>query len=381
VNPELCKWYKGDLRKWFSDLMRIAKPEALPSCWQARDGQKFCDGHALQYEVILSIPLILVIEMGDIAANNTWDIPQALYPYPNDTVASAHRLKYTIASHVYLSPGTSHFMTRYTSGTRVFDYDGMKRDGNAILREGSLKGLLTGTSNALKEIPAGFFPNALVYHLDGGEAAQTYFRTRQIQLAEKKLHLHFETNGTGIIPSSCELRRPHLETLTGQDRWWLDEPSSAIDYRLVPPQKSPQKWHPPMAPQNADSNSSSASASEEDELEQSQNSPPSSRDTSLPAIATLHLPSVTNSGAGAVLSGRKLRCHPCGENGFVTEDSDPIACQKCGNWSHIRCVQPLAYENSDSEAKSQLSWHSPQFLFVCTVCKVRHNFTPECDAE
>ncbi|KAJ7833397.1 hypothetical protein B0H13DRAFT_2111150, partial [Mycena leptocephala] len=105
------------------------------------------------------------------------------------------------------------------------------------------------------------------------------------------------------------------------------------------------------------------------------------RDTSLPAIATLHLPSVPNSGGGAVLSKRKLRCHPCGENGFVTEDSDPIACQKCGNWSHIRCVQPLAYEDSDSEAESQLSWHSPQFLFVCTVCKVRHNFTPECDAE
>ncbi|KAJ7898990.1 hypothetical protein B0H13DRAFT_2031293 [Mycena leptocephala] len=109
--------------------------------------------------------------------------------------------------------------------------------------------------------------------------------------------------------------------------------------------------------------------------------PSSHRDTSLPAIATLHLPSAPNSGGGAVLSGRKLRCHPCGENGFVTEDSDPIACQKCGNWSHIRCVQPLAYENSDSEAKSQLSWHSPQFLFVCTVCKVRHNFTPECDVE
>ncbi|KAF7372007.1 hypothetical protein MVEN_00058900 [Mycena venus] len=338
LNPELCKWYKGG-------------PAEM-----ARDGEKFCDGHALQYEVVLNIPLTLVIEMGDIAAGNTWKIPEALYPYPNNAVASAHRVKYSIASHVYLSPTTSHFITRYSSGTRIFDYDGMKRDGNAILREGTLKGLLTGASNALKEIPSGYFPNVLIYHLDGGEAAQNYFRAQQIKLA-KKLHLYFETkNG---FPFSCELRRPHLETLTEENRWWLEGPSSAIDYREALPSR-PQvhlKRTNLDGPQN-----------------------PLPHDAALAShqlrLCTYHLfrilvgmPFHPTVNCAATLAAKR---------GTVWEDSDPISCQKCGYWSHIACVQPLAYEDSDSDAESQLSWHNPQFVFVCALCKLRDD-TPECD--
>lgn len=230
--------------------MRPAKAERLAACWQAFDGQKFCDGNAVQHEVVLNLPITLIIEMGDISSGNNWEIPKTLSPYPNNSTATAHGVKYSVVGHIYLSPGGHHFIARYFSASgakpRIFDHDGGKREGHVILRDGAVKGLLSGQSDTLRDIPAGFFLNAVVYHLDGGQSAQSFFQKQQIELA-KKLSLYFEpTSGT---PSTCELRRPNLEIITATDRWWLPHGSSTVDYRI--PQKSPQKsptkkWHPPM---------------------------------------------------------------------------------------------------------------------------------------
>jgi hypothetical protein len=82
----------------------------------------------------------------------------------------------------------------------------------------------------LKGIPEGYFPSMLVYHLDGGEAAQKYFRKHQIELS-KKLSLDFSsTDSAPGIPSSCKLVRPDLEKLDDADQWWLSDVSVSVDY-------------------------------------------------------------------------------------------------------------------------------------------------------
>ncbi|KAJ7890322.1 hypothetical protein B0H13DRAFT_2341056 [Mycena leptocephala] len=199
-------------------------------------------------------------------------------------------------------------------------------DEQGMFQGVTVKGLLSGQSDALRDIPAGFFLNAVVYHLDGGQSAQSFFQKQQIELA-KKLSLYFEP--TSGIPSTCELRRPNLEIITAKDRWWLPHGSSTVDYRI--PQKSPQKsptkkWHPPMV----------------------------QRDPSLPPIASFD--ELSSSGDAFPSTARQLRCDPCDAFGFAAEDSDVVACRKCGFWSHIACVKPLAYVDSDpdSDAESEL---------------------------
>jgi hypothetical protein len=216
----------------------------------------------------------------------------------------------------------------------------------------------------------------------------------------KKLGLHFEmSTEQTIIPSSYELRRPHLEKLSTADRWWLSGLSSTTEYRISPPQGSSKKktaWHPPMA-RAEDIASSTESLSDSSESSSSGLSPiepePSThlfnRDHSLPPIATMELPLVPHGvktpGAlddDAVLEPAQLNCHPCSASGPLEDDADAVECHKYGFWSHIHCVRPLAYYDSDSEADTELSFHDSQFIFMCVVCKVRgRGYTPTVDTE
>jgi hypothetical protein len=143
--------------------------------------------------------------MGELPAGNNWHIDSTLHPYPNNSVSSAHGVKYTIAGHIYMNAQKSHFMARYLSSyagkSRIFDYDGMDNDGHAVLKAGALKGLLTGPVDALKDIAPGFFLNAVVYRLEGGKPAQEFFRKQQIE-SSKKIGLHFDSTGTDDIPIS-----------------------------------------------------------------------------------------------------------------------------------------------------------------------------------
>jgi hypothetical protein len=61
------------------------------------------------------------------------------------------------------------------------------------------------------------------------------------------------------------------------------------------------------------------------------------------------------------------------------DDFGAIQCRKCFCWSHIACVQPLAYIPSDSDTESLLSWHDPEFDFICVECKSLPD-TPQVDS-
>ncbi|KAJ7207834.1 hypothetical protein GGX14DRAFT_567138 [Mycena pura] len=110
----------------------------------------------------------------------------------------------------------------------------------------ALRGCLTGTSTALKlRLPPGYVLYAVVYHLEGGEPAQQFFREEQLTDA-KKLGLHFEIDETrrtkipkiGVLG---EFTRPNVERIPDDDRIWLRGPSSAVDYILPIAEQSPKK--------------------------------------------------------------------------------------------------------------------------------------------
>ncbi|KAJ7141724.1 hypothetical protein C8R43DRAFT_1131342 [Mycena crocata] len=280
--------------------MRPSAPEPVAGCWKTRDGVCQCDGSALRYEAILNIPVVLVIEIGDINTSSHWDIPQSLYPLPSNAAASAHRVKYSITSHLYCSPDTLHFTARYLSchggQNHIFDYDGMKNAGHSVRRPTkTLKGSLTGPSNLLVGIPEGYFLYAAVYHLDGGEEAQKYFRKEQIPRANK-LGLHFTQNHGSLIdlPSACEVCRPDLSVLSDEDRraWYPQGNKATIDYVISPPPKSPkkgaQKSNGPIARARS-SSSTTVSISPLPSLleDDSDDDEPRKRQYSLPPIAVI----------------------------------------------------------------------------------------------
>ncbi|KAJ6534086.1 hypothetical protein B0H19DRAFT_1080586 [Mycena capillaripes] len=301
LTDALCHEYNGDMRKWFLDSIRPSKPRPALSCWRAHDGDIFCDGDALSYEVILSIPIVLIIEISVTSNGRYWNIPKGLAVYANNPTAVARKVYYSIASHLYSDTQQNHFIARYS-----------------------------GPTDLLPGIPTGYHLHAVVYHLNGGQPAQNYFRQEQIRLAGIKPGLHFGTNSTKTgIPVSCELWRPNLEIVSDKDRsLWVPTVSSAIDYII--PQKSPRKsqasvprihrqrsimsisssdensWHPPMAPISMSASSSSDSDTE------------SRHEQSLPPITTIS-PSSLQKNSGLTLYNVTDAVH-----GHMSNVSDPL---------------------------------------------------------
>ncbi|KAJ7078164.1 hypothetical protein B0H15DRAFT_1001560, partial [Mycena belliarum] len=187
VHQELCRTYGGDLRRWFHDFIRVSKAQSLAGCWHARDGARFCDGSATEFNIILNIPIVFTIEIAD-SSSSTWNIPSSLSPYASNPAASNAGVKYTVVGHVYCNKAVKHFIARYlsTTGKKVFDYDGMKYEGHAVRnRATAMRGSLTGSSRAMLGVPSGYQLYAVMFHLVGGEQAQQTFRRQQIADAQK----------------------------------------------------------------------------------------------------------------------------------------------------------------------------------------------------
>ncbi|KAJ7321627.1 hypothetical protein DFH08DRAFT_1033568 [Mycena albidolilacea] len=253
LGSTICEKYGGDMRKWFQDLVRVSKSEPLAACWRTREGIRMCDGNASEQEVILNLPVVLIIEMGETEAFH-WSVPGVLSPYASNPAASVAGVRYKIVGHIYSSKQTQHFIARYlsisASKKRIFDYGGRKHDGHAIrLRTTTTRGSLTGPSQSIEGVPEGYALYLVVYHLEGGERAQQFFRREQLAQAEK-LGLNptpDPASKTGL-PSACEFRRPNVVRVVDADKFWLVTPSPAItDYVSTSHSRSPKKVSPKKA--------------------------------------------------------------------------------------------------------------------------------------
>ncbi|KAJ7312270.1 hypothetical protein DFH08DRAFT_822304 [Mycena albidolilacea] len=335
LSSTLCHQYDGNITKWFLEFMRVTQPVPLTSCWRSVDGIQLCDGQAVLFDIILNIPIALILHVDSATgstesdAENIWNIPKSLSPLGKNSDATSRGVKYNIASHVYLSAASSHFIVRYCSSDagkpRIFDYDGNKHDGHAVFRSSTgLLGALTGPSDLLSDIPRGYTLHKIAYHLAGGEDAQKYFRTQQISQA-RSLGVHFVVNGSSEtgIPSPCDVRLPGISRVDGLDRYWLAPGTSAIDCNLPLPDKSPRKR--PKLP-----------------------TMPVTRSESQPkAKLSLSLPPIT------AMSPSKLAPHPTAVPDADASDLGidlDYAC-RCQTLSHIACQRNGRASNSKAQAE------------------------------
>ncbi|KAF7377270.1 hypothetical protein MSAN_00147300 [Mycena sanguinolenta] len=356
----LCEKYGGDMRKWFQEVVRVNRSEPIAVCWHTHEGQPLCLGNARQHEIILNIPVVLVVEMGETLAFE-WNIPGSLLPYAANTAASAKGVKYSIVGHIYASTSAAHFIARYLSFSdskkKIFDYDGRQHEGHAIRnRTTTMRGTLTGPSLSI-DLPDGYELYAVVYHLDGGEAAQQFFRKEQVKQA-KKLGLHFTVNDTSqtSIPSACVFRRQGVQRIPDDDRLWLITPShTTADYISTTENRGRKStaatpWHAPMMLTTAHGSPSSNSDVPPIPAANFHTEPHDDIDEMiLDAITSSpekrHHPRICFSPTPDHADGQELRsispspvwCDGCGDQSpDGDDDPDEVQCESCKYWSHIR---------------------------------------------
>ncbi|KAK7046405.1 hypothetical protein R3P38DRAFT_2607245 [Favolaschia claudopus] len=363
LSRTLCEKYAGNVRKWFQDLVRVTKSIPQSGCWQVDDGRPLClHGNVVMHEVLLNLPIVLIIEMGDMTECE-WNIPASIIPYAGNAAASAAGVKYSIVGHWYGGEREQHFTARYlsTSGAtkRIFDYNDMKHDGHAIQHSTkSLAGSLTGPSRSIKT-GQGFQIYGLVYHLDGGEEAQKFFRKQQVKSAQKLgLQFHFDPSNDNGIPFRCEFIRPHTERMDDDSAWIRDPHLKNLEYISNLP-RSPRKWHPPLAPKaSTNAPSPPAPAEESDSHPFELPSPIDLRsetgDSDVDAAKEFSSQTTSSTTVCPVwCSGEGCEAY------FVEGDDeyDEVQCLDCKWWSHIRCLP------------KGIDWHDPAVEFICRRCR------------
>ncbi|KAJ7616049.1 hypothetical protein FB45DRAFT_1035209 [Roridomyces roridus] len=367
--------FEGHLGKWFDWLMDPAEWETA-ACWRQHDSTALFTGRAAAKQYILSIPTILVVEMGD-SLGRVWDIPSSLSPLGETFAQPSSGVKYNIVAHVYTNytpalGSNSHFIARYINadGPQIFDYDGMKNRGHAKERKSAqLPQRLTGPSNKLVGVPQGYRLVAVVYHLEGGENAQQLFRAHRRTTAPWGLNL-----GKEEFPASARLVQSHLKKMKAAEREkWASQRrrGEANEYRGNIPAGDAVAFH--VTDTNSFRRDFVDLVASDDEMSQSTED----------SVVNLLLDTIaadqsdqeraqqttfdTDSDSGS--SGSDLtpiNCYPCGMIDNAGANEEPLVqCEGCNFWSHIDCLPGDAVD-----------WENSSVHFFCQGCKTRPKDQP-----
>lgn len=174
LDVKLSAQYKGDLAAWFRDLIRVNKEATSKTyCWRTLDAQVLCDGSPNFITLYLGIPVMLIVEFGDVLhRDNKWNIPKHIRPLTKEA-EEQHSLVYDVVGLAFCdpTPKLAHFITRYSlDGKRVYHYDDLSHGGYAqLLKNATVKSHLVGN---LHDIPApgGFNVHGVVCRLCGGSS-------------------------------------------------------------------------------------------------------------------------------------------------------------------------------------------------------------------
>ncbi|KAJ7669730.1 hypothetical protein B0H17DRAFT_1142072 [Mycena rosella] len=336
LHKERCAKYKGNMRKWFQDLIRVTKAQPLA--------------------------------IGDIR-DKPWNISSTLSPYASNPAASNAGVELGALHHT---------LPVDDLGEEIIRLRRHETQRHAIRnRATAMRGSLTGLSNSMQGVPSGYFLYAVVYHLDGGEKAQQFFRKEQIGQAQK-LGLQFEMDlatKTGI-PSAYKLVRPNVVRIPDDDRMWLRSPSSSVDYILSPPDSSPSKRgrQPTASPTKPRASTLSpakgarrlkpaptADVEIDDMLIDSITSPAPKAPVKTPRGKGPKPHSAEGTGADTErrsISPSPVFCEGCGMQQPEGDDDDnEVQCGECKLWAHMVCLPPA-------------DWDDPEVKFICKRCRV-----------
>ncbi|KAJ7474341.1 hypothetical protein FB451DRAFT_1467183 [Mycena latifolia] len=236
--------YRGDVEKWFRELILIRPGEKNRSCWRNidDDGEASCSGAAALSQIILGIPVMLIFEVAglwDRKGQNQWNFPVHISPLSLGAEA-LNGVVYVIVGRAFTNGG--HFKAIFTpDDINVYEYDDMANQGCSILISGArirthLAGKISPKSN--------WRTHAVVYRLRRGTRAQSFFSKSQVKAAQRVHGIQFaptsEDDPPYTIPDITGLDIPNTIEMNGADRFWLNNPhrTDMLDFiSSRPPQK------------------------------------------------------------------------------------------------------------------------------------------------
>lgn len=326
--------------------------EATP-CWRAINGNLLCHGSAQSVDTVVSIPIMLVLEIGDDHdAHNTWNFPETIRPLSQEA-EKTDGLIYEIVGRVFYSAQKAHFVSCFTdNGKWVFDYDDNGNGGRAIAKQGAkVKSYLAGLDSNIS-LPDDFITTAAVFRLRGGRKAQARFTSDQIAQSQR-LHqvLKFTTSELGHLPVAS-IVGSNIEHLEAVDRYWRINPytDKNSEYQL----------------RREEENSETSRACSIETLEKLKHAHSKSSDSQeLPAPVKkvrlqvnlqdlnsqpLFIPELSEN---QIASPFPVDCIGCGLSGDGN-DMDAgimIECDICKKWLHTACMDHWSLMRTDLEGK------------------------------
>ncbi|KAG1717558.1 hypothetical protein EDB19DRAFT_2001825 [Suillus lakei] len=244
LSSTLSKKFDGNMDRWLQDFVQVnapMKPER--TCWHVKDGIESCKGSAESKSICVQLPVFFMITFNsDDKFENLWRISKCLMPLKQAAVDS-HAVVYNLSGVVFYSQEMGHFIARYTPNQKkVFAYNDMEDGGRAKLIKGAtISSHMANSPAKLQGVPEGFSVYILTYQLQGGAAAQTYFRDHQIEKAERFHHIQFTYADGNVSEAAAResmgnpkiwLAHPGLRELLPEERKWLHNPlkTKLVDY-------------------------------------------------------------------------------------------------------------------------------------------------------
>ncbi|KAJ3925681.1 MAG: hypothetical protein NXY57DRAFT_948889 [Lentinula lateritia] len=267
-----CKQYKGSVKKFILDLVDVDRAlSPVQHCYRILEGEQMCDGQHTSMQFYLSLPIVLILELGEPEAkDNMWNFPAVL-----PLTRSAHResdtseMVYDFVGRVLV--GDQHFVARYSTVSTptvpdvgnshtprrngIWTYNDMEDNCSGFpFREPHAR-VDTHLYGSGIEAPHGKATHSVVYHLRGGTGTQKKFFERQCTELKHihKILVHTPPDSDPLqnhIPT-LSLNMSTVSMLRPSDIFWRSQNSkysSAIaeynstSFNATPsPSKSPRK--------------------------------------------------------------------------------------------------------------------------------------------
>ncbi|ESK81827.1 hypothetical protein Moror_16752 [Moniliophthora roreri MCA 2997] len=172
--------FKAYLHGHIADFIQYAKLDAPIPCWQARDGDVWCQSIADSAAIIVSLSDTLIVRVEQETLEDEWEFPQSVYPVAGKE-AQDIGLVYDIVGHIFLN--STHYVAWSLATTDtptrvkgVFFYDGQGVNAGkpeySVKESGGVAKSLSSWNIPMPKNYKDYWTLMVLYKLQGGQKAQ-----------------------------------------------------------------------------------------------------------------------------------------------------------------------------------------------------------------